>query len=888
MIRLALAQLRRRPLRYISLFFSIAIAVSLTVATAAISQSLRDSVHSLYTAPYESADVVAGLHNATPDQARRLQAEAKRLGATNTALDQQVVGTKKSGSAQLYQPVRVEAISSGPLMWQNIIDGRAPERPGEVLLSAPGDDSTQSNPDRAKANIGETIMLNLPTRGSKADVPVKVVGHTQPSATEKLIGTESLYAFPSDVATWAGPAPNANKPVVNGELRIALPNGANASEFAQKLQQRAGNSIQVATADSRAQTLADQYFGKRDHYFVLLDAFVAVVAIVAALVIFSSYQVLAAQRRREFALIRSIGGRTGQLVSSVIVEAAVLAAIAGVLAAPFGLWLASFAGRHASVVGVRVPLSDATLSPLATFAVALVGVGLAVLAAVPAAWMAARRPVVESLSTSESGESSKVGLILTALVGVAIAASGLWLGQRMLNAAADGAVSAKRVALAVTAGGLIVLGAMLLFAVIWPLVLGLLGRVVKLPVLQLALSYAGRQRLRSGALVAIVFAGSALVGAVVTGQDKVADRLEEKAASKALADVAISSVDGPIPEGLVEKLRRTPGVTNVAEPQTVRVEGSQPARDGGATQNAPGENVLSGSETAYTLSAEDARTVLRDETQGAQPGELVLGRYSPWREELKTGDKIRIFVGGQPVQVKVRLSDSQFTLLDQDLAQKARQAAKDAKLREAGLDPANSEAVQAFEQRTGKTVPDFPVTMILAMLGGGEKSPASESRKPNPQDGAPQTPDNPNDVTRQSGHPTDAARQPSLPDVATQEAAVKRVRETVDAFPQKLVLKDGVAYRKAGTESVNRVLTVSKLMILASVLITLLGVLNVLLLTLTERRRDRELLRSVGLGPARGTLSLALEVLLLAGAAALMGWWLGSVAGGQVSLVVLN
>ena len=568
-------------------------------------------------------------------------------------------------------------------------------------------------------------------------------------------------------------------------------------------------------------------------------------------------------------------------------EAAVLAAIAGVLAAPFGLWLASFAGRHASVVGVRVPLSDATLSPLATFAVALVGVGLAVLAAVPAAWMAARRPVVESLSTSESGESSRVGLILTALVGVAIAASGLWLGQRMSNAAADGAVSAKRVALAVTAGGLVVLGAMLLFAVIWPLVLGLFGRVVKLPVLQLALSYAGRQRLRAGALVTIIFAGSALVGAVVTGQDKVAGRLEEKAASKALADVAISSVDGPIPDGLVEKVRRTPGVTNVAEPQTVRMEGSQPARDGGAAQNTPGENVLSGSETAYTLSAEDARTVLRDETQGAQPGEVVLGRYSPWREELKTGDKISVFVGGQPVQVKVRLSDSQFTLLDQDLAQKARQAAKDAKLREAGLDPANSEAVQAFEQRTGKTVPDFPVTMILAMLGGGEKPSASESRKPNPRDGAPQTPGNPNDAARQPGFPDAATQQPNLPDAATQEAAVKRVRETVDAFPQKLVLKDGVAYRKAGTESVNRVLTVSRLMILASVLITLLGVLNVLLLTLTERRRDRELLRSVGLGPARGTLSLALEVLLLAGAAALLGWWLGSVEGLMVAGFVL-
>lgn len=885
MFRLALAQLRRRPLRYLSLFFSIAIAVSLTVATAAISQSLRDSVHSLYTAPYESADVVAGLHNATSEQARQLQTEAKNLGASAVAFDQQVIGTKKSGFDQLYQPVRVEAVSSGPLMWQKIVDGRVPERPGEVLVSASEEDSPtaspertnqdsatvspdradQDNPERAQAKLGETIMLNLPTRGSDADVPVKVVGRTQPSPTETLIGTESLYAFPTDVAAWAGHNGKPNQSVVNGELRIAIPDGESPATFAQKLQQRvrsntgtnngtstgtdAGNAIEVTTADARAQALADQYFGKRDHYFVLLDAFVAVVAIVAALVIFSSYQVLAAQRRREFALLRSIGGRTGQLVSSVIAEAAILAAVAGLLAVPFGLWLASFAGRHASAVGVRVPLTDATLSPFTTFAVALVGVGLAVLAAVPAAWMAARRPVVESLSTSESGATSKVGAILTGLSGVAFLAAGLWLGQRMVNAAADGAVSAKRVVLAVTAGGLVVFGAMLLFAIAWPLVLGLLGRVVKLPVAQLALSYAGRQRLRSGALVAIVFAGSALVGAVVAGQDRVANRLEEKAASKALADVAISSVSGPIPEGLVEKLRGTPGVAEVVKPQTVRVEAPQPVTTSG--------KALSGSETAYTLGAEDARRVLRDETQGAQKGELVLGRYSPWRQEVKTGESVRLSIAGQQVQARARLSESQFTLIDRGLVQGARQAAKDAKIREAGIDPANKEAVQALEQRTGQPMPDFPITTVLAKLGGGESAAGSR------------------------------AAQSSVRSLEDQEAAVRRVRATIDKFPQRLVLRDGVAYRKAGTESVGRVLTVTKLMVAASLLITLLGVVNVLLLTLAERRRDRDLLRSIGMGPARGALSLAVEVIILAVAAAVVGWWLGSAVGEEIAHIVI-
>ena len=848
MFRLALAQLRRRPLRYVSLFLSIVIAVALTVATVAISQSLRDSVRSLYSAPYDSVDVVATLHNATPEEVHRLQSTAEQFGASQVALDQQVIGTKKSGSAQLYQPVRVEAMSSGALMWQHIVEGRAPQAPGEIVTTTAENSAGDPAREETRAGIGETIMLSLPTRGSDADIPVKVVGHVDAGVTERLIGTESVYAYPSDVAAWAGQGPK-----VNGELRVDTPEGVDPAGVAKRLQQSSGTSTKVQTANAHAQALADQYFGKRDHYFVLLDAFVAVVAVVAGLVIFSTYQVLAAQRRREFALVRSIGARTGQLVGSVVIEAALLAALAGILAVPLGHWLASIAGRNASAVGVRVPLSDATLSPGTTFAVALAGVILAVAAAIPAAWMAARRPVVDSLATAESGEASKAGMILSVLAGLVVLLGGLWLGQRMLGASADGAVSAKRVMLAVTAGGLIVLGAMLLLAVFWPLLMGLLGRFVPIPTLQLALSYPGKQRLRSGALVAIVFAGSALVGAVVSGQDKVAGRLEQKAASQALADVAVSSVSGPMPAGLANELRHTAGVVAVAEPQTVKLD----AVESRARSKAGASGSLSGGETAYTLDADQAAQVLRDATQGAKPGEVVLGRYSPWRENVKTGDVLRLTIAGQPVEAKARLSESQFTLIDRGIAEQARQAAKDAKIREAGLDPANTEAVKMLEQRTGKTVPDFPVTLVLAKLGALSSTGEASS----------------------SGAETG--------DAPKQEAIVKRIRNDMDNHKERLVLKDGVAYRKAGAESVERVLTVSKLMIWVSVLITLLGVLNVTLLTITERRRDRELLRSIGLGPVRNRLTLALEVLLLVLLAAVLGWLLGSSVGLGIAGVVL-
>ncbi|WP_273352609.1 ABC transporter permease [Corynebacterium resistens] len=841
MIRLALAQLRRRPLRYISLFFSIAIAVALAVATAALSQSLRASIHSLYLAPYESADVVATMHNVTGDQALELKNAAQAAGAKEIALDQQIAGTKRSG-AGIYQPIRVGSISPGPLVWQRIIEGRVPEKPGEILVSS-STDSTERGAHEAAAQIGETIYLNISGKGGNTDIPLKVVGQAEPSAVQQLMGTEFAYVNPQDIASWVGESPQ-----LDVELRATLTPGADSSDFVKALQQRAGMGAAVESADSHAAKLENEYLGTRKHFFLLLDAFVAVVVVVAALVIFSSYQVLASQRRREFALIRSIGGTTSQIVGSVVVESAALALLAGAIAVPVGLSLASFVGKHASAVGVRVPLSETSLPPVSTGLVALMGVFVAVGAAFPAALMAARRPVVESLAATGGERTSKIGSAVTVLGGILLVSAGWWINRQLNGELWQDWALSKVIVAAVLAGGLIAIGAMLVIAVVWPILMGVGGRLTPFPVTKLAFSYASKQRLRSGALVAIVFAGTALVGSVTLGQEKIADQLERKAGAQALADVAISSMDGQLPSGLHEKVRGIPGVEAVAPVKVVKLD----APKGKDTNSTGGSKGISGSETAYVIDRKQASEILRDPSPGAMPGEVVLGRYSPWRDLVQNRSKITVTIAGQPVGATVRLADGQFTTIDSGLAERARQSVKEAKLRDAGIDPQDRAAVARLEQATGKIANSYPTTLLLAKIAGSEVVSDKES--------------------------TQAEQQ---------EAVVEKIRESVSAADNRLVFKDGIADRRASAESVGRVLAVSKLMIVVSLLITTLGVFNVTMQSITERRRDRALLRSIGLGPVRSWILMILEVLMLAGIAAVLGWWVGGALGLDIATTVL-
>lgn len=78
-IRMALAQLRRRPARYIGLLLTAVEAEALTVAAAAIGLTIRQTVDRTFAAPYASANYTQTVEGFFPEVPVALSLTGGRL-----------------------------------------------------------------------------------------------------------------------------------------------------------------------------------------------------------------------------------------------------------------------------------------------------------------------------------------------------------------------------------------------------------------------------------------------------------------------------------------------------------------------------------------------------------------------------------------------------------------------------------------------------------------------------------------------------------------------------------------------------------------------------------------------------------------------------------------
>src|SRR5699024_11258636 len=107
----------------------------------------------------------------------------------------------------------------------------------------------------------------------------------------------------------------------------------------------------------------------------MLLAFAAVSLIVAALVIANTFQVLVAQRARTLALLRCVGALTGQVGSSVLIEAAFLGVIASAVGVLVGTGLVAAGLSYLAHNQPDVPVAtDLVLTPQAVIIPMLTGI----------------------------------------------------------------------------------------------------------------------------------------------------------------------------------------------------------------------------------------------------------------------------------------------------------------------------------------------------------------------------------------------------------------------------------------------------------------------------------------------------------------------------------
>ncbi|WP_344424191.1 ABC transporter permease [Amycolatopsis minnesotensis] len=257
----------------------------------------------------------------------------------------------------------------------SLVNGRIPAHNGEIAL-----ESTAAKKAGLSAGATARVLLN----GETARLPVVGVYDYRPVGPASGPITDPVPAVAFDGATAAT--------LFGGYERVELTTNGDPLAIADAARRAVPGAAAVSGAELSA-AAKDEVEGTASDLREMLLPFAAIALLVGMFVISNTFTVLGAQRVRQFALLRAVGARRGQLRRSILAEAAVLGLAGGTLGTAIG------AGLGPLVLSVMRPDEETsyTVTPLAILTGYAAAVVVTVLAAGGAARRAAAAPPVAAL-----------------------------------------------------------------------------------------------------------------------------------------------------------------------------------------------------------------------------------------------------------------------------------------------------------------------------------------------------------------------------------------------------------------------------------------------------------------------------------------------------------
>jgi putative ABC transport system permease protein len=163
---------------------------------------------------------------------------------------------------------------------------------------------------------------------------------------------------------------------------------------------------------------------------LLVFGFVAL--FVGAFIIFNTFNIVVTQRSRELALFRALGARRRQVMTSVLVEAAVVGLVASIVGVLVGMVLAIGLKALVGAIGLKLPPTALVVEARTIVVSLILGTGITIVAAISPARRASRLAPIEALRESTAPSSSIrrrviIGSLVT-LGGIGALAAGLFGG----------------------------------------------------------------------------------------------------------------------------------------------------------------------------------------------------------------------------------------------------------------------------------------------------------------------------------------------------------------------------------------------------------------------------------------------------------------------------
>lgn len=541
--------LRARLGRLIAVGLSTGLGVAFIATSSLVLASAHRGVENAVAAPYVNADLVVlstgdGLSDAMLAKVAATPGVAGSAGLVSVDSAATWEGSRGSHYVEIAQ-----LSDDAAMRWQALAAGAYPSGTNEVIVAT----------DEAKAldlHVGDVLNVNG-SDGAPHDL--RVVGEY----TGGLASRSSGFAATDDAIRELDSGGYLSEIVVRTKT-------AQADAVSVALQQAVGDNGQVVPAAVHVDALVSGMTSDVDVLGMLLLGFSAIAMFVSALVIANTFAVVLAQRTRELALLRCIGAARGQLLRSVLTEAAVLGAGAGAVGVGAGIGLAALMVVILKRVQTTYPLAGIAPTFGLVIVPLLIGLVVTVLAAIVPARRATQVAPLAALRPAEAiSVHSRPGVLRLAAATAAIVMGG--------GALALGTASSS-LPLGMLGGVVSFVGVLLAAPILVPAVVRLLGVGVARSGVpgRLAVTNAVRNPRRTAATCSALLVGVTLISMMTVGAASL-QRSEAAALDEQLpVDLVVDGGDQALPATIAGGVAGIDGVNDVAELRgaTIDVAGS--------------------------------------------------------------------------------------------------------------------------------------------------------------------------------------------------------------------------------------------------------------------------------------------------------------------------
>ena len=534
--------------RYVATGLAVAISMAFVVIALAFSAGMNSSLTKSVRDHYAGAAAVVTLKD-DADADGRTPAPLADYATPLSQLDGvAAIGQEsydywdlRSDSARISGAVT--PVNPAPFPQPEVESGALPAGGHELALSHAQAEAMEVEP-------GDSVRVNNRWQGGAAqDFTVSGIV-SDPGRSVNAMGS-GIYA-----------RPEALTPENTYSLFVALsdsrPGESEQEALVRQIDAEFGDSLSVQTAASAMEQDLERMKMGQGALTAMMLAFPVIALAVAAIVVSTTFQIVLQQRRRELALLRTLGASAKQVRSLVLRETTIVGAVAsfagvvaGVLVSAAGLLIMNIADSFAEAFSMQNPLQLAAVWALGALMTLVAG-------ARPAMGVTRIPPIAALAPVDESGvaarASHRVRLVIGLII-VAVTAAGLYLGVRSDDEAGF--------LLAFFSGVVCLVGALLVVSVILPMLTHGLGAPGRGVVAQMARSNTLRNPERTASTGTAIVIGVTLIATMSVAASSMRETLLSEVDARRPFDLVVTSDSGGIAPDILKRVETVEGVDAV-------------------------------------------------------------------------------------------------------------------------------------------------------------------------------------------------------------------------------------------------------------------------------------------------------------------------------------